>query len=164
MHISAWVACQEPQTQSKPTHHCSTRPVLPAAYSPPLGTAILPITPSFPCCAYLSSFKAYKYRPNHSSLYPVIPLRSRRQYARSVQPVGLLLFKESLSRFLEKEMATYSSILAWKIPRTEEPGGWQFMRSQRVRHDWATSLHFSLFHSSLILFRCLFLKDMRLIF
>ena len=34
-------------------------------------------------------------------------------------------------------MATHSSILAWKIPWTEEPGGLQPMRSQRVRHDWA---------------------------
>ena len=36
---------------------------------------------------------------------------------------------------LEKEMATHSSILAWEIPRTEEPGGLQSMRSQRVGHD-----------------------------
>ena len=36
---------------------------------------------------------------------------------------------------LEKEMVTHSSILAWKIPWTEEPGGLQFMGSQRVRHD-----------------------------
>ena len=41
---------------------------------------------------------------------------------------------------LEKEMATHSSILAWKIPWMEEPGGLQSMGSQRVRHDWATSL------------------------
>ena len=34
---------------------------------------------------------------------------------------------------LEKEMATYSSILAWRIPWTEEPGGLQSMGSQRVR-------------------------------
>ena len=34
---------------------------------------------------------------------------------------------------LEEEMATYSSILAWKIPRTEEPGGLQSTGSQRVR-------------------------------
>ena len=39
---------------------------------------------------------------------------------------------------LEKEMATPSSILAWKIPWTEEPGGLQCMGSQRVRHDLAT--------------------------
>ena len=36
---------------------------------------------------------------------------------------------------LEKEMATQSSILAWKIPGTEEPGGLQSTGSQRVRRD-----------------------------
>ena len=36
---------------------------------------------------------------------------------------------------LEEEMATHSSILAWKIPWTEEPGRLQSMGSQRVRHD-----------------------------
>ena len=36
---------------------------------------------------------------------------------------------------LEKEMATSSSIFAWKIPWTEELGRLQFMESQRVRHD-----------------------------
>ena len=36
---------------------------------------------------------------------------------------------------LEKEMATHSSILAWRIPLTEEPGGLQSMSSQRVRHS-----------------------------
>ena len=39
---------------------------------------------------------------------------------------------------LEKEMTTHSSILAWKIPWTEEPGGPQSMGSQRVRHDLVT--------------------------
>jgi len=36
---------------------------------------------------------------------------------------------------LEKGMATYSSILAWRIPWTEEPGRLHSIRSQRVRHD-----------------------------
>ena len=36
---------------------------------------------------------------------------------------------------LEKEMATHSSVLAWKIPWTEEPGRLQSMGSQRVGHD-----------------------------
>ena len=36
---------------------------------------------------------------------------------------------------LEKEVATHSSILAWRIPWTEEPGGLQSMGSQRVGHD-----------------------------
>ena len=40
---------------------------------------------------------------------------------------------------LEKEMATHSSTLAWRIPWREEPGRLQSMGSQRVRHDWVTS-------------------------
>ena len=40
---------------------------------------------------------------------------------------------------LEKDMATHSTILAWRIPWTEEPGGLQSMGSQRVGHNWATS-------------------------
>ena len=42
---------------------------------------------------------------------------------------------------LEKEMAIHSSTLAWKIPWMEEPHRLQSMGLQRVRHDWATSLH-----------------------
>ena len=46
---------------------------------------------------------------------------------------------------LEKGMATHSSALGWRIPRTEEPGGLQSMGLQRVGHDWVTftSLHLS---------------------
>ena len=43
---------------------------------------------------------------------------------------------------LEKEMATYSSTLAWRIPWREEPGRLQSMGSQGVGHDWVTSLSF----------------------
>ena len=39
---------------------------------------------------------------------------------------------------LEKEMATHSSILTWKVPWTEEPGGLHSMGSQRVGRDWTT--------------------------
>ena len=38
---------------------------------------------------------------------------------------------------LEKEMATHSSILAWRIPGTEEPSGLPSVVSHRVRHDWS---------------------------
>ena len=56
---------------------------------------------------------------------------------------------------LEMGMATHSSTLAWKIPWTEEPGRLQSMGSQRVGHDWATSLSLSVtFMSSLE--NCLF--------
>ena len=40
---------------------------------------------------------------------------------------------------LGEEMATHSSILAWRIPRTEEPGGLQSKGSWRVRHSWMTN-------------------------
>ena len=40
-----------------------------------------------------------------------------------------------LSQAWEEGMATHSSVLAWRIPWTEEPGGLQSMGSQRVRHD-----------------------------
>ena len=39
---------------------------------------------------------------------------------------------------LEEGMATHSSILAWRIPWTEEPRGLQSMGSQRVKHDFMT--------------------------
>ena len=39
---------------------------------------------------------------------------------------------------LKEGMATHSSILTWRIPMAEEPGGIRSMVSQRVRHDWAT--------------------------
>ena len=45
---------------------------------------------------------------------------------------------------LEKEMAIHSSTLAWEIPWTEEPDRLQSMGSQRVRHNWATSISFFL--------------------
>ena len=51
---------------------------------------------------------------------------------------------QSLGRedLLEKEMATHSSIFAWKIPWTEKPGGLQSMGSQRVGHDFTfTFMH-----------------------
>ena len=50
---------------------------------------------------------------------------------------------------LEKEMATHSNILAWRIPWTEEPGGLQSMGSQRVGHDLGNQ-HFHFFISTYI--------------
>ena len=49
--------------------------------------------------------------------------------------VGFLGLKDPL----EKKMATHPSILAWKIPWTEEPGGLQSTRWQREGHDWVTN-------------------------
>ena len=45
---------------------------------------------------------------------------------------------------LEKDMVTHSSVLAWRIPWTEEPGRLQSTESQRVRHDWRDLAHSTL--------------------
>ena len=45
------------------------------------------------------------------------------------------VWSQSWKYLLEKEMATHSSILAWRLPWTEEPGGLQSLQSQRVGHD-----------------------------
>ena len=50
----------------------------------------------------------------------------------NARDVGLI---PGLEDPLEKEMATHSSVLAWRIPCTEEPGGLQSMGSKRVGHD-----------------------------
>ena len=42
---------------------------------------------------------------------------------------------------LEKEMASHSSVLAWEIPWTEEPGGLQSTGSKTVWHNWVTKQH-----------------------
>ena len=46
-----------------------------------------------------------------------------------------LIFKQYSGTVLEKEMATHSSVLAWRIPGTSEPGGLPSMGSHRVGHD-----------------------------
>ena len=45
---------------------------------------------------------------------------------------------------LEEGVATHSSVLAWRTPRTEEPSGLQSMGSQRVRHAWSNLAHMSI--------------------
>ena len=48
---------------------------------------------------------------------------------------------------LEEEMATYSNILAWEVPQTEEPGQIQSMMLQRVGHNWMTFIFTFASHS-----------------
>ena len=49
--------------------------------------------------------------------------------------IDMLNFLTVIISWMEKAMATHSSILAWKIPWTEEPGRLQSVGSKRVRHD-----------------------------
>ena len=51
---------------------------------------------------------------------------------------------------LEKEMVTHFSILAWRIPWTQEPGGLQFIGLQRVRHGKRLSMHASISSVSVV--------------
>ena len=62
-------------------------------------------------------------------------VRNSPVHAGDMADLGSILGREDL---LEEEIATHSSILAWKISWAEEPGGLQSMGSQRVRHDLAT--------------------------
>ena len=75
-------------------------------------------------------------------------------FSRTGCEVGFL--KLSAKLILQKAMAPYSSTLSWKIPWTEEPGRLQSMGSLRVKHDWATSLHFKLLQLKPFLFVYLF--------
>ena len=92
-------------------------------------------------CSLPSSVHSFNY---HSSYLPLDSLVA--QMVKSL-PTMQETWVQSLDQEnpLEKGMATHCSILAWKIPWMEEPGGLQSIGSQRVGHDWATSLSFS-FH------------------
>ena len=56
---------------------------------------------------------------------------------------------------LEKEMATHSSVLAWRIPGTEEPGGLPSMGSHRVGHDWSNLAAAAAAHASKVMLKIL---------
>ena len=73
-------------------------------------------------CIYFYFYTALN--PGQARTFPII----------SVSPLGN---RESLvnNSFLEKEMATHSSVLAWRIPGTGEPSGLTFVGSHRVGHD-----------------------------
>ena len=74
-----------------------------------------------------------------------------KESARNAQDPGSILSQEDP---LMKGMATPSSILAWRIPWAEKPGGLQSMGSQRIRHDWVTNtVHFLIL---LIIFQHIF--------
>ena len=85
---------------------------------------------------------------DHGDLFPSLPSSRAEQKQTSFVPAekirNLPAVQKTQVRFLgwedplEKEMATHSSILAWRIPWTEEPGGLRSMGLQRVRHDLAT--------------------------
>ena len=98
-------------------------------------------------CHKLSYFPSVLLRA-HSSFLKIIPSTLTSLVAQMVKRLPTI--RETWVRPLgwedplEKEMATHSSILAWKIPWMEEPDRLQSMGYQRVGHNWATSLTHSL--------------------
>ena len=80
-----------------------------------------------------------------SNIVPVIIFNTFNFYARVKSHHGVAKSRTWLSDFiftfhfhaLEKEMATHSSVLAWRIPGMGEPGGLPSMGSHRVEHDWS---------------------------
>ena len=93
-------------------------------------------------------FKCTKKSMQYSEIKPVfsIPISIQKSWASLVAQMVKNLPAVQETRVwslgwedpLEEEMASYSSILAWRITWAEEPGGLQSMGPQRVRHDWAT--------------------------
>ena len=93
----------------------------------------------------LSSFAFIKRLFSSSLLASLVAQTVKCLFAMQETQVRSLGWEDAL----EKEMAAHSSILAWKIPWTAEPGRLLFMGSQKVGHDWATSLSLSLLLSAI---------------
>ena len=90
-------------------------------------------------CMIYSVYKLNKQGDNIQPWHVPIPIWS---YCCSMSGSNCC-FLSCIQISLEMEMATHSSILAWKIPWMEEIGGLEFMGLERVRHDWATNIEFS---------------------
>ena len=111
--------------------------------------AMRPLRPSSPGTAPPWQWAEGRHTSGHTGtrvvLHPLQHSARKQCRARVYTPVthGVMKSQTRLSDFtftfhfhaLEKEMATYSSVLAWRIPGTREPGGLPSMGSQRVRHD-----------------------------
>ena len=117
-----------------------------------MNTTILPkytnlvLTKSYSTCWYSLIIKARHWKCLDEVTYSIngtslVAQRLKRLPAMRETQVQSLGWEDPL----EKEMATHSSTLAWRIPWREEPGRLPSMGSQRVGQDWATSLTHS-FH------------------
>ena len=81
------------------------------------------------------SYADWKGRDNSAHIHKWYDYLCIMSQSQSIYKKLLLLIN------VEKELATHSSILVWRIPWTEEPGSLQFMGSHRVRHDWSNLAH-----------------------
>ena len=113
----------------------SLRPWFPnPSISGQLTTGHLPMSWKFqPACVYYYSIIIIELSP----LWLNFPVSSDNK--ESVCQCRRCWFDPWVRNIQEKWIATHSSILAWIIPWTEDPGGLQSMGSQRVGHDWVTN-------------------------
>ena len=89
-----------------------------------------------PVCNLFGCFQLmFGFRPCHL-VVPLVAQMGVKNFLSTTQEIG---FDPCVGKIpLNRKMATYSSILAWRILWTEEPGGLQSTVSQRIRHNWAT--------------------------
>ena len=136
-------------------HLISWRPSEKADWDPPKEGGILPVdshqtwattsplpwVPSFPIYILLTGFVDHAIIGIFSKIFKPTHIAQSEKNLPAVQETQIWSLGQEDP--LEKEMATHSSILAWKTPWTEEPGRLQSIGSQRVGHDWTTntSLH-----------------------
>ena len=93
-------------------------------------------------CVLLLSILCHVLVPGLCLAYDRCPRNIFEMREKKKKYIYIYIFYKIYRRiFLEKEVATHSSILAWRIPWTEEPHGLQSMGSQRVGHDWVTNTH-----------------------
>ena len=92
------------------------------------------------CCSSCLKCCSWFYH-SHRNIYVTLSVKLVANfYSVDEEYQGTLLNWIWLSSIMEKAMAPHSSTLAWKIPWMEEPSGLQSMGSQRVGHNWTTSL------------------------
>ena len=92
------------------------------------------------CFPYSWSYLQHSGEHHCDTFNYYLGIRSRCDISVLMMCIHFWEFWYILVVYMEKAMAPHSSTLAWKIPWTEEPGGLQSTGSQRVGHDWATSL------------------------
>ena len=98
-----------------------------------------PIQGSLGSSHICSFFKIFLFLKSYYKIKLVTASTKLSIYLNNKQLLSFTYHKiHHLKYTMEKAMATHSSILAWKIPWTEEPSGLQSMGSLRVRHDWVT--------------------------
>ena len=140
MHVSGWISVLNSRlgSSSAPWHLSLASKPLELYLSKSNSWFIAATTPSHPNDLFLSG---QSHLRNQQLFLLVAQARSlvivQDSSTCQIHLVYLSIHLVLLPNKLEEDMATYSSILAWKIPWTEEPGRRESMKSPRIGHEWA---------------------------